>query len=141
MSPVLPASLVLDASLALSWCFEDKNVAADRLLDLVVEHGAVVPAIWRLEVANALQMAVRQGRIAAAYRDRALAELALLPIRVDAETDTYAWSTSLRLAERLALPLHAAAYLELAQRRSLKLATLDAALRQAAGALGLELAA
>ena len=74
MSPVLPASLVLDASLALSWCFEDKNVAADRLLDLVVEHGAVVPAIWRLEVANALQMAVRQGRIAAAYRDRALAE-------------------------------------------------------------------
>ena len=66
-------SLVLDAALALSWCLEDGNAAADRLLDLVVEHGAVVPAIWRLEVANALQMAVRQGRIAAAYRDRALA--------------------------------------------------------------------
>jgi predicted nucleic acid-binding protein len=133
-------SLVLDASLTLTWYFDDESTpVTDALLDQVAGAGAVVPTVWRLEVANALQMAIRRKRIDAAYRDAALAALVLLPITLDADTDTYAWTTTLRLAERFALTVYDAAYLELAQRRSLPLATLDVPLRVAAGALGLSL--
>ena len=113
-------SLVLDASLALSWYFEDeRTAAADALLDQVVNGGAVVPALWRLEVANAFQSAVRRRRIERSFRDKALAELALMPITVDPETDNYAWTSSLQLADRFQITLYDAAYLELAQRRTL----------------------
>ena len=62
-----------------------------------------------------------------------------MPITIDADTNVYAWTTTLRLAERFALTIYDSAYLELAQRRSLPLATLDAELRQVAAALGLTL--
>ena len=68
-----------------------------------------------------------------------LRERQLLPITVDADTSTYAWSATLRLSERFSLTLYDAAYLELAQRRSLPLATLDRDLRTAAPALNIEL--
>ncbi len=133
-------SLVLDASLALSWYFEDeRTAAADALLDQVVNGGAVVPALWRLEVANAFQSAVRRRRIERSFRDKALAELALMPITVDPETDNYAWTSSLQLADRFQITLYDAAYLELAQRRTLPLATLDKALSASAHALGISL--
>ncbi len=68
-------SLVLDPSLALSWYFEDERTAeADALLDQVVDRGAVVPSLWRLEVANGFQTAIRRKRIDAAFRDTALAD-------------------------------------------------------------------
>lgn len=133
-------SLVLDSSVTLSWCFEDEHTpATTTVLEQVTEAGAVVPALWRLEVANALQVAVRRGRIDVAFRDASLSDLALLDIVIDADTDTYAWSTTVRLAERFALTVYDAAYLELAQRRSLPLATLDQPLRTAAQALGVPL--
>jgi predicted nucleic acid-binding protein len=84
-------------------------------------------------------MAVRRRRLDAIYRDASLAELALMPITIDADTNTYAWTTTLRLAERFSLTLYDAAYLELAQRRSLPLATLDQELRAAAPALSIAL--
>lgn len=113
-------SLVLDASLALSWYFEDERTpAADALLDQVANAGAVVPALWRLEVANGFQTAVRRRRVDLAFRDKALAELALMPIAVDPDTDKYAWTSSLHLADRFQITLYDAAYLELAQRRGL----------------------
>jgi predicted nucleic acid-binding protein len=57
-------SLVLDTSLTLSWYFEDERTpAADGVLDRVVDDGAVVPALWKLEVANGLQAAIRRKRI------------------------------------------------------------------------------
>lgn len=130
-------SLVLDASLTLAWYMDDESTeATDALLDQVSDIGAVAPAVWRLEVANAFQTAIRRKRIDARFRDAALAQLALLPITIDPETDTYAWGTTLRLSERFTLTIYDAAYLELAQRRDLPLATLDEALRAAAGALG-----
>ncbi len=126
-------SLVVDASLTLAWYFDDETTpATDAILDRVSEVGAVVPVLWRLEVANALQSAFRRKRISADYRDASLAELARLPITVDADTDTYAWTTTLRLAERFGLTIYDATYLDLAQRRSLPLATLDKELRRAA---------
>ncbi len=133
-------TLVVDASLTLSWYFEDERTpAADALLDQVTNTGAVVPSLWRLETANGLQVAIRRKRIDVAFRDRALTHLTRLPITVDAETDAHAWTTTLQLADRFQLTLYDAAYLELAQRRALPLATLDSALRPAADALGLTL--
>lgn len=133
-------SLVLDASLTLSWYFEDERTpAVDELLDRVVEQGAYVPTLWRLEVANGLQVSIRRKRFDASFRDNALTQLARMPITIDSDTDTYAWSMTLRLADRFQLTLYDAAYLELAQRRHLPLATLDRPLRTAASALGMDL--
>jgi predicted nucleic acid-binding protein len=130
----------MDASLTMAWYFEDESTpATDALLDRVADGGAVVPSLWRLEVANAFQTAIRRQRIDAVYRDASLAELGLMPITIDADTSTYAWSATLRLSERFSLTLYDAAYLELAQRRSLPLATLDRDLRAAAPALNIEL--
>jgi predicted nucleic acid-binding protein len=133
-------SLVLDASLALTWYFDDETTpATEAVLDRVSEAGAVVPGLWRLEVANAFQSALRRRRISSDYRDQSLAELAQLPITIDADTDTYAWTTTLRLAERFGLTIYDATYLELAQRHSLPLATLDKELRNAAATLDVTL--
>jgi predicted nucleic acid-binding protein len=130
----------MDASVTMAWYFEDESTTAtDELLDRVSEHGALVPALWRLEVANAFQAAIRRQRVDAIYRDASLAELALMPITIDADTNTYAWSATLQLAERFALTVYDAAYLELAQRHNLPLATLDAQLRAAALPLNIAL--
>ena len=131
-------SLVLDPSLALSWYFEDERTAeADALLDQVVDRGAVVPTLWRLDVANGFQTAIRRKRIDAAFRDIALAELATMEITVDPDTDANAWTTTVRLSDRFELTAYDAAYLELAQRRRLPLASLDQRLCRAAVSLGL----
>ena len=132
--------LVIDASLTLSWYFEDERTpAANAVLDQVTNTGAVVPSLWRLETANGLQIAIRRKRIDAAFRDRALLDLGRLPITIDPETDAQAWTTTLQLADRFQLTLYDAAYLELAQRCALPLATLDKALRPAADVLGITL--
>jgi predicted nucleic acid-binding protein len=76
-------SLVLDASFALSWYFEDERTpVADTLLDRVVDQGATVPGLWRLEIANGLRTAIRRNRIDQGFRDRAIAQPARLPITV-----------------------------------------------------------
>jgi predicted nucleic acid-binding protein len=130
-------SLVLDTSLTLSWYFEDERTpAADVVLDRVVDQGAVVPALWKLEVANGFQVAIRRKRIDVQFRDDAISQLAAMPIVMDMETATFAWTTTLQLADRYQLTPYDAAYLELAQRRKLPLATLDSALRTAARAAG-----
>ena len=133
-------SLVLDAPLALSWYFEDERTPiADTLLDRVADQGATVPGLWRLEIANGLRTAIRRNRIDQGFRDRAIAQLARLPITVDPDTDRYAWTTTLQLADRFVLTPYDAAYVELAQRLVLPLATLDDPLRAAATALGIGL--
>jgi len=133
-------TLVLDSSATLAWCFEDERTEAlRRLLNQVVENGAVAPSLWRFEVANGLQMAVRRKRIDETFRDRILGNLATLEIRVDAESDVQVWSTTVRLAALYELTVYDASYLELAQRRRLPLATLDAALAQAAREAGVPL--
>lgn len=133
-------SVVIDSSLTVAWYFADERTAAvDAVLDLVADSGAVVPSLWCLEVANALQMSVRRNRIDSAYRDASLEDLRALDITIDPETDRFAWSTTLGLAEQFRLTLYDAAYLELAQRLGLPLATLDKELRAAAGVLGVTL--
>jgi predicted nucleic acid-binding protein len=126
-------SLVLDSSVALAWTYADETT--DAILSIfhrVKSGGAWIPALWRWEVANALQMNVRRGRHGAEFRDHALSNLAWLPVKVDVQAEPEAWLGALRLAERHGLTIYAAAYLEIAQRRKILLATLDRPLRAAA---------
>jgi predicted nucleic acid-binding protein len=128
-------SLVVDSSMTLAWYFEDERTDASlAVLDQVAEAGAIVPAHWRLEVVNGLQVAVRRGRIDVAYRDASLADLQSLVIAIDPGTNRQAWSATLRLSDRFRLTSYDAAYLELALRRQLPLATLDGELVRAAQA-------
>ena len=128
-------SLVLDSSVTVAWVYSAETTGAvSGVLTRVTEAGAWVPALWRLEVANVLEMGVRKGRTDTAFRDAALADLALLPITVDPDTDRHAWGATAKLAARHHLTLYDAAYLELARRRGLPLATLDRELRSAAAA-------
>ena len=133
-------TLVLDSSVTVAWFFRDEQTDAVRgVLGTVSQSGAVVPSLWRIEVANALQMAVRRGRIDEGYRDLSIADLAIMDIVVDTESDRHVWSTTLNLANRFRLTLYDAVYLELAHRLALPLASLDRQLRRAASALGLAL--
>jgi predicted nucleic acid-binding protein len=76
--------LVLDCSLAMTWCFEDEaSHEADTLLERVRDDGAIVPALWFWEVANVLTLAARRGRITSGDVATRLALLSTLPIRVD----------------------------------------------------------
>jgi predicted nucleic acid-binding protein len=133
-------SLVIDASLTMTWYFEDEATpATEELLDVVAQTGAVVPPLWRLEVANGFQSGIRRKRIDVAYRDASMADLGRLPITVDPDTDAHIWTTTLWLSDRYGLTIYDACYLELAQRRNLPLATLDLELRVAGQALGVSL--
>lgn len=133
-------SLVLDSSVALTWCFEDEHTLATlALLDQITETGAIAPALWPLEVLNALTMAERRGRLDGTQRHQLAGFLRDLPVSLDQETADQAWTITMRLAERYQLTLYDAAYLELAQRLELPLATLDQELRAAGNALGITL--
>ena len=130
-------SLVLDSSVTLAWCFEDERTdATDALLERVVKSGAEAPALWPLEVLNALAMAERRGRIQPDQRLRLTGLIHDLPVSIDVETASLAWAATSRLATRHRLTIYGATYLELAQRLGLPLATLDMDLRAAADALG-----
>jgi predicted nucleic acid-binding protein len=133
-------SLVLDSSVALAWVYADETTdAVLSLFDEIRIRGAWVPGLWRWEIANVLHLNVRRGRHDGVFRDGALSSLALLPVRVDAEADRQAWSATLHLAERHRLTVYDAAYLEIAWRRKIPLATLDRELRAAASGEGVHL--
>ena len=126
-------SFVLDSSMALQWALPDENSAVvDRVFERLLQGGAFVPSLWRLEVANALLLAERRGRILATTRSAVLADLRVLPIAIDPETENRAWTSILAIAEERRLTTYDAAYLELAERRRIPLATLDKTLASAA---------
>jgi len=133
-------TFVVDSSVALTWCFADERTPATAaLLERVADSGGFAPMLWPLEVLNALLMAERRNRVDLARRHVLIDLLQSLPIVLDTETSAQAWVTTNRLAEQHHLTLYDAAYLELAQRLDLPLATLDAQLRTAASALGIPL--
>ena len=86
------------------------------MFDQLSESGAWVPGFWRPEVGNILEVGVRRGRHDTGFRDSTLADLVLLPIQTDSETDRHPWSATTCLAARYRLTLYDAAYLELALR-------------------------
>lgn len=125
-------SIVIDASITMPWYFQDEvSSEAEAVFDRVIADGAIVPAHWKLEIANSFRTALRKGRIDPEYRDLSLQDLRELAIEIDAETALHAWEATLELADEFNLTPYDAAYLELALRRKLPLATLDKALRAA----------
>jgi predicted nucleic acid-binding protein len=133
-------SLVLDSSIALARVFPDEwTPAILKLFKEHVVHGAWVPDLWRIEVANVLSLSVRKERMTKERRNKVLDRLQLLPISIDTETGQNAWNETLKLADLHNLTVYDATYLELALRRSLPLATLDRDLRRAAQAEGVVL--
>ena len=131
--PAGVVSVVIDSSITLAWVYSDETTEAVReVFQRVGKTGAWVPGLWRLEVANVLEMGVRRKRHDAGFRDSSIADLSRLTIQVDTDTDQQAWRATLKLAIRHQLTTYDAAYLELAIRRDLPLATLDVDLRRAA---------
>lgn len=134
-------NLVLDASIALSWCFEDEGSGeALQVLERLRGDEAVVPPLWSLEVANGLLTAERRRRLDAEAVVRAGDLLLSLPIVVEPAARTRPLTTVLPLARKYKLSAYDAAYLELALRRNIPLATLDRSLGSAARTAGLEVA-
>ena len=124
---------VLDCSITVAWLFEDEfTPQTDELLDRLKDSGALVPALWRLELGNVLARAERLNRITAAQIADYLDLLDRSPIVTDTETESRAFREILTLARNEGLTTYDAAYLELAVRRRLPLATLDKDLIRAA---------
>jgi predicted nucleic acid-binding protein len=133
-------SLVIDASVTLAWCFEDEQTPQMMaLLERIAAEGASAPQLWPLEALNALLTAQRRGRISAAERRELLALLHQLPIEIDGETAAQAWSAIQAIAETHGLTAYDAAYLELALRLGVPLATNDRPLAMAARSLDVPL--
>jgi predicted nucleic acid-binding protein len=127
-----PPAVVLDCSVAMAWCFADEySDYAQQVLKSLGMTTPFVPSLWRYEVANVLVVAERRGRIAAADSDRFLELLTCLRIIVD-DGGAAAWKATLTLARRTGLAAYDAAYLELALRGGLPVATLDERMRKAA---------
>jgi predicted nucleic acid-binding protein len=133
--------LVLDASVAVAWCFPDEStVFTEGVLDLFASGTeAITAAIWPFEVANALLMGERRKRISVAQVTTVLQRISALPIAVETiRTDT-AFGQILSVARQEQLTEYDAAYLELALREGLPLASLDNGLRRAARNAGVGL--
>jgi predicted nucleic acid-binding protein len=131
---------VLDTSVALAWCFEDESSpAADEILDLLLSSEAVVPAIWSVEVANALLAGERRKRIRPAEVTRSLELLRSLNIRLDDAGLRLEAGELVALARAQRLSAYDATYLSLAMREGIPLATLDRALGRAARQVGISL--
>lgn len=132
-------SIVIDASITLSWYFEDEvSGESEAVFDHVVANGAVTPVHWKLEIANGFRTALRKGRTDDAYRKASLNDLDAMAIEIDRDTIAHAWSEVVRLSDLYRLTPYDAAYLELALRRNLPLATLDRALQRAAIQAGVQ---
>ena len=129
--------LVIDSSVSIAWCFPDEQDAYSRsILDALASEQAFVPDLWHLEVANTLIVGERCKRSTQANTVKWIGFLAALPITVDEETKAHAFGNTLSLAREHNLSAYDAAYLELALRRGLPLATLDDKLKAAAQAVG-----
>ncbi|MCZ7639094.1 MAG: type II toxin-antitoxin system VapC family toxin [Verrucomicrobia bacterium] len=125
---------VADASVGVAWAaYSQASEATDQLLEKVAAGTPlVVPTLWPFEVANSLLVLLRRKRILAEERDRALDALGRLPLVVDDEGCRLAFAKMSELAVEHGLSVYDAAYLELALRRKLPLASRDDALCKAA---------
>lgn len=135
------AAFVIDASTTLPWCFADEATEKTNALLARLRAGdeAIVPAHWPVEVANALLIAVRRRRISRQDATQFIEDIEVLPIRVDSTTKYVLRTRIFPLAEQYNLTIYDSAYLELAMREGLPLATLDDELRKAARAAGVVL--
>jgi predicted nucleic acid-binding protein len=133
----LSGPFVLDASFTMSWAFVDEATPlAVRALESLKTVHAVTPALWPFEVTNALLTAERRGRITVAQQADFLERLRLLPITIEHRPAVWLGQQILSLARAHRLSAYDAAYLELAIRYGLPLATIDEDLKAAARTIG-----
>lgn len=131
---------VLDASVALAWCFADEgSEPADRVLERLDREEAMAPSIWALEVANALRTAERRERLDRADVAQVRELLVSLPIAIEPVSLGAALNEVTDLARHLDLSAYDASYVELAARHGVALATVDERLRQACTKAGVHL--
>jgi predicted nucleic acid-binding protein len=131
---------VLDCSVALAWFFADEaDPYADSVAKSFKDATAIVPGLFHLEIANILLVGERRKRNNRAQADSFLTRLAALPLVVDGQTASRAWSDTIALARTCGLSTYDAAYLEVAVRETLPIATLDDEIRDAAIAIGVPL--
>lgn len=125
----------------MAWCFEDEaSPETDEIQDwLTADARAHVPTLWHLEIANVLWACERRKRITEADSVRFLAVLEALNIMTDHQTEQHAGQKTLGLARQHGVSVYDAAYLELAMRFGLPLASKDETLRKAAQAVGLSI--
>jgi predicted nucleic acid-binding protein len=136
-TPSPPDRFVLDGSVTLAWLFHDEqDPYADAIIAKLPNLEMLVPRLWHLEVANVLLVGERRRRCSQADTTQWLSYLGGLPIVVDGQTEARAWSDTVSLARQHGLTAYDAAYLELALREGVSLATLDDPLKAAAQAAG-----
>lgn len=127
---------VLDNSVAMRWALATQNKKdqgySEQVLVSLARVSALVPNLWHLEVCNVLFAAEKRGDISVDIAETFLARLEQLPITVDNETYRQAFRGILKLSRSQSLSSYDAAYLELAIRHSLPIATLDKQLQKAA---------
>jgi len=134
------AGMVVDASVAASWCFEDETSPfTESMLDDVTQNGARVPALWLFEMSNVLAVAERRGRIDVEQVTRFQEALLALPVLIDRAEERALVPALIHVARVHGLTAYDASYLELAMRSGLPLATRDGALRAAAERVGVTL--
>jgi len=133
--------MVVDASVAVAWCFEDESTPFTEAVLEALTRGTegAAPALWPFEVANALLVAERRKRLSMGQTSALLQRLSALPIRVEASHPVLAFEKVLPLARQLGLTEYDAAYADLALREALPLATLDEKVREAARFAGIQL--
>jgi len=134
-------AFVLDASIALGWMLDRPIPARSALARKLITGGdlPVVPLLWRHEVANAVVISERRGRLTAAQVRTLMADLEEFSGVVEVDPVYVQISSLIETAQRANLTAYDATYLELTIRRGLPLATLDDKLRDAARQAGLEL--
>lgn len=134
-------SFVADASVAVGWVHPAQSTDETAATLIAIAEGATleVPALWPLEVANALTVLERRGKLTAGERQIALGWLRGLRFRLDHEMASLAFSRLADLAGTYRLSVYDASYLELAERRRLPLACKDGPLRTAAKKCGVAL--
>lgn len=134
-------AFVADASVAVGWVHPAQaSPTATATLDAIADGASLeVPALWPLEVANALSVLVRRRKLTEDDRETALRWLRGLPLKIDHESASLAFSELSALAKAHRLTVYDAAYLDLARRRGLPLACADGLLRSAARSAGVAL--
>ena len=132
--------IVTDASLALAWCFPDEaSEYADRILVALEGHAILVPALWSVEITNALLTAERRKRVKPPEIRRFVELLDGLTVIIDSQSVAESVSNILPIAPEYGLSAYGAAYLDVAVRHGAPLATFDNALRKAGQKAGIEI--
>jgi len=133
-------SVVLDASVALAWCFPDEQSPyADQVLQELEGRSVLVPAIWALEIANGLLVGERRKRLTQGEVVRFIDLLEIVPVQEVSVSISTQIAGVLPVAREYGLSAYDASYLDVAIRHGADLATADDMLEKAARKAGVSI--